>query len=281
MKNTPWCKNIAISPSGHIVVVGFENATVQFFDTTGMVLPREDRVHCRQYQICNGCPSIETLSFSNDGLNVLASTRGHTGIIQVYRWQYPFEEHQELESCRYHVPMHEPEDNGVTAVLCQPTASGEGAVCITTWTQSGIPVLVHTKDGFRSEIKGQGQGSHGQWKVGTRIQNAAFSPSGRELALLNDNGLVFRVSSPNAAVLDVRKIAPWTKLTARSESFSMSFVSVPNEGDMIILAWVDASKAIGFVKTIRIPISVSFYIIVSVQFNVTNNAYRKRSLSAN
>jgi WD40 repeat protein len=268
MVSSPWCSSIAISPTGNYVLVGFENATVRFFDASGSEQPREERLHIRQHQECRGCPSIDTLSFSHDGLVLLASTRSSkNGLIQIYCWPFPFVDFQELPTCRYHVPLHESEDNGVSSVIFQSPAAGsaESLVCITTWTQSGVPVLVQPKGGYQSPIRSLqssstgGGGSSHQGKLGSRIQCAAFSPSGRGLALVNDKGHVYRIVSLNAMPMDIRRIATSKELTTRSDSFAMAFVSVPDEAEIeaIVLVWADSSKAIACVKSISITSSVS------------------------
>src|SRR4051812_23226921 len=83
-----WCHSIAIFET--YVAVGFGNATVRFFNTRGLEAPREDRLHARLHSRCKQCPPVETLSFSNDGHSLLASTRNDkSGLIQVYLWRFP------------------------------------------------------------------------------------------------------------------------------------------------------------------------------------------------
>ncbi|KAK3904777.1 hypothetical protein C8A05DRAFT_13362 [Staphylotrichum tortipilum] len=244
-----WCKSMAIDSQENYVVVGFENATVRFFNARKMEQPREDRLHAHYHQDCRSCPSVDTLTFSNDGLVMLASTRSpKTGLIQTYSWRFPFHTFQELTACRYPVPLHESEDNGVTSAIFRPGLEGEeNLVCITTWTQSGTPILMQPRDGHRSEVKTDMASRHS--KLGTRIQCASFSPSGRELVMVNDKGNVFQVSNLNSSPMDVRRIAASRELTAKSDSFAMSFMSISDE-DHVVLAWGDSSRAIGWIKKI-------------------------------
>lgn len=66
------------------MVVGFENSLVRFFKTTNSDPPRDDRMH-PHHDDCKECPSVDTLSFSNDGLVLLAGTRNpKSGTIQIY-----------------------------------------------------------------------------------------------------------------------------------------------------------------------------------------------------
>ncbi|KAM7220817.1 hypothetical protein V8F06_003886 [Rhypophila decipiens] len=248
-----WCKSIAIDREESFVVLGFENATVRFFKTTPSAeQPREDRLHSMVHADCRGCPSVDTLSFSNDGLVLLASTRSaKSGVIQVYAWKFPFLTFQEVPSCRYPVPLHESEDNGVSSAIFRNGRHGEDSlVCITTWTQSGTPVLIQPEDGHKSEIRTDPSGR--QNKLGNRIQCADFSPTGKEIAIVNDKGYLYHVSSLNSSVMDVRKVATSRELTARSDSYAMAFMVLSDE-ENIVLAWADASKATGWVK--KIPTS--------------------------
>ncbi|KAI9150462.1 hypothetical protein HJFPF1_10229 [Paramyrothecium foliicola] len=254
MPSKPWCKSIAIDRNHNYVALGFENAIVRFFKMTNHEQPREDRLH--QHPDCRSCPSVDTLSFSNDGLALLASTRSlRTGIIQSYLWRFPFLTFQELSACRYPVPLHESEDNGVSAAVYRSDTNGEGGlVCITTWTQSGTPVLVDSRGGHRSPIRSEASGRHG--KLGNRIQCAAFSPSGQELAIVNDKGHVFHISNLNSQPIDVRRVASSKELTGKSTSYSMTFATAAEE-DFIMLAWTDVAKSAATIKKIPVANRVS------------------------
>jgi len=255
MSSSPWCKSIAICPKENYVVVGFENSLVRFFKTTNSEQAREDRLHAHHDE-CKDCPPVDNLSFSNDGLVLLAETRSpKSGTIQVYAWRFPFLSFQELSTCRYRVPLHESEDNGVSsAIFRSGPANDENLVCITTWTQSGIPILVQPEDGHRSEIKTDLSSRQG--RLGSRIQCAAFSPTGKELAMVNEKGHLYQISALNANPMDIRRIATSKELTAKSESFAMAFMSLSDE-EAIILAWADSTKAIGYVKKIPMRFDVS------------------------
>ncbi|AEO67779.1 uncharacterized protein THITE_2050653 [Thermothielavioides terrestris NRRL 8126] len=244
-----WCKSMAIDKQENYVVVGFEDATVRFFNVRSMEQPREDRLHAATRHGCRTCPPVDTLAFSSDGLVLLASMRSpKTGWIQTYSWRFPFHTFQELTACRYQVPLHESEDNGVSAAIFRPGTHGEeDLVCITTWTQSGTPVLIQPHDGHRAEIRTELSGRHS--KLGNRVQCAAFSPSGRELVLVNDKGHVFQVSNLNSSPMDVRRIANTKELTAKSDSFAMSFMTWSDE-EHVVLAWADSSRAVGWVRKI-------------------------------
>ncbi|KAH8743504.1 hypothetical protein F5882DRAFT_313454 [Hyaloscypha sp. PMI_1271] len=256
MPSSPWCSSITICPKENQVVVGFDNSVVRFFETTKSEEPREDRLHSRFHKDCKHCPAVDTLSFSNDGLVLLASTRTR-GTIQVYSWRFPFVDFQELTPCRYHVPLHESEDNGTTsAIFRSGTANEDNLVCLTTWTQSGTPILVQPYDGHRSEIRTE-TSSH-QGKLGSRIQCAAFSPTGRELAMVNDKGHLYMISNLNSNPLEVRRIATSKELTTKSDWFAMEFVSLPGE-EAIVLAWADSSKAIGYVKKLPVKYNVRIF----------------------
>ncbi|KAK4194435.1 hypothetical protein QBC40DRAFT_33483 [Triangularia verruculosa] len=252
-----WCKSIAIDREENYVAVGFENATVRFFKAKTSEPPREDRLHALSHRDCRGCPSVDTLAFSQDGLALLASTRSpKTGLVQTYSWRFPFHAFQELTTCRYSIPLHESEDNGLTAAIFRPGSDGEETlVCITTWTQSGTPVLIQPQDGHRSEIKTDVSGRHA--KLGTRIQCAAFSPSGRELVLVNDKGHVFQVSNLNSSPMDIRRIAASKELTAKSDSFAMSFMTIADEG-YVVMAWAESTRATGWIKKIPLTGRESF-----------------------
>ncbi|KAL2127209.1 hypothetical protein VTI74DRAFT_11105 [Chaetomium olivicolor] len=245
-----WCKSIAIDKQENYVVLGFESATVRFFNARTMEQPREDRLHSHYHADCRLCPSVDTLAFSNDGLVLLASTRSpKTGLIQTFSWRFPFHTFQELTTCRYPVPLHESEDNGVSSAIFRPDLNGEdNLVCITTWTQSGTPVLIQPQDGHRSEIRTDVvSGRHS--KLGNRIQCAAFSPSGRDLVLVNDKGHVFQVSNLNSSPMDVRRIAGTKELTAKSDSFSMAFMNLADD-EYVVIAWADSARATGWIKKI-------------------------------
>jgi hypothetical protein len=145
----------------------------------------------------------------------------------------------------------------VTSAIFRPGLEGEeNLVCVTTWTQSGTPILMQPRDGHRSEIKTDMTSRHS--KLGTRIQCASFSPSGRELVMVNDKGNVFQVSNLNSSPMDVRRIAASRELTAKSDSFAMSFMSLSDE-DHVVLAWTDSSRAIGWIKKIPALPRVSWH----------------------
>nr|CAD60688.1 unnamed protein product [Podospora anserina] len=254
--STLWAKALAIDREENYVVVGFENATVRFFKAKTSEQPREDRLHASSHRDCRGCPSVDTLAFSQDGFTLLASTRSSkTGLVQIFSWRFPFHEFQELAACRYLIPLHESEDNGLSAAIFRPGSDGEETlVCITTWTQSGTPILIQPQDGQRSEIKVDGSGK--STKLGTRIQCAAFSPSGRELVMIYDRGYVFEVSNLNSSPIDIRRVAISKELTAKSESFAMSFVTIADE-ENVLVAWADSARATGWIKKIPMTGRVS------------------------
>jgi hypothetical protein len=254
--STQWCRSIAIDQQESYVVLGFDNSIVRWFKTGESSQVREDRLHPR-HKDCKACPPVDTLSFSHDGLALVASTRQpKTGVIQVYRWKWPFSTVEELKKCQYAVPLHESEDNGVSSVLFRSASEPESdLVCITTWTQSGGPLLVQPDDGHRSEIRSDMSGKHTN-KLGHRIQSAAFSPSGRQLILVNEKGHLYEVSSLNKHPLDVRRIATSKELTAKSEAFSLSFMTLPDE-ECVVLAWADAGKMTAWIKKIAVAYQVS------------------------
>jgi hypothetical protein len=98
--------------------------------------------------------------------------------------------------------------------------------------------------------------------LGTRIHNAGFSPSGKALALINDKGHAYLVSNLDSAPIDIRRISTSKELTAKTDSYSMAYVTIPDEGEAIVLAWVDASKATAYVKTIHVMSRVSSAITI-------------------
>ena len=259
MASSPWCKSLTISPKENYIVVGFENAMLRFFKTTNSEQPRQYRLHSHhQPTECKDCPPVETLSFSSDSLVLVASTRNQrSGIVQVYSWRFPFLDFQELSTCQYYVPLHESEDNGVSSVIIRPRIGREEPlVCITTWTQSGVPILVQSESGYKSDIKTEYTSRAS--RLGNRIQCSAFSPSGRILALVNDKGFLYEVSSLNSDPIGIRRIATSKELTNLTTSYSMAFMKLVDE-DAIVLAWAEPGKAMGFVKKIPITSSVCIY----------------------
>ena len=236
-------------------MVGFENSIVRFFRTTNSNPPREDRLHIKPPKDCRECPRVDSLSFSHDGLVLLASTRNpKTGMIQLFSWRFPFTNFQELPNCRYPVALHECEDGGITSAIYRTGQGGqEDLVCLTTWTQSGIPLLIQPQNGYRSEIRSDNSGRPG--KLGTYVQCAAFSPNGRDIALVNEKGHLYQISNLSTP-MGIRRIATSKALTTKSDAFAMSFMSLAN-GEAIVLAWVDSSKGVGLVKKIPVTFQVS------------------------
>lgn len=238
------------------MAVGFDNATVRFFETSRLEEPKEDRLHVRLHPTCNNrCPPVDTLSFSHDGSTLLGSTRNpKTGLVQVYLWRFPFNASVELSSCRYPVPVLESEDNGITSAHFRTgTGNEDDLVCITTWTQSGAPVLIQPRNGHRTPIK---MHTSAQGKPVTRIQCAEFSPSGRELALVNERGSLYYVSSLNSSPLEIKRVATSRESATRSFAFAMTFMALP-EGDAIVMAWTEPAKNLGYVKKVPIRYNVS------------------------
>lgn len=74
--------------------------------------------------------------------------------------------------------------------------------------------------------------------------------------MVNDKGHLYQISGLNSSPMDIKRIATSKELTAKTESFGMAFMTLPDE-EAIVLAWVDASKAIGFVKKIPVTYNVS------------------------
>ncbi|RDL29639.1 TolB, C-terminal [Venustampulla echinocandica] len=249
MSSSLWCRSITICPMENYVVVGFDNSIVRIFSTTNSEEPREDQLQTE----CKECQPVETLSFSNDGLVLLASTRSpKSGLIQVYLWRFPYLIFEEVPACRYQVPLHESEDGGVSSAIYRSGVGGEdNLICITTWTQLGTPILVQPQDGHRTDIRTEI--SNRQSRLGNRIQRAAFSPSGKELAIVNNKGDLYKISNLNSSPMDIKKIATSKELTAKSESFAMAFMTFPDE-EAIVLSWTDFSKGTGFIK--KIPTSL-------------------------
>ncbi|QSS58522.1 WD domain-containing protein [Histoplasma capsulatum] len=173
-----------------------------------------------------------------------------TGVIQVFQWKFPFVVFHELPACRYYVPLHESEDNGVSATLFRSSRRGDELVCITTWTQSGVPILAHPKEGNKTDVKAENASRHG--RLGNRIQCASFSPSGAELAMVNDRGYLYQISNLDSSPMDVKRLATSKELTTKSDSFAMSYMTTTDE-DTIIMAWVDAATGVANVK--RVPVA--------------------------
>lgn len=255
MPSTQWCRSIAIDPIENYVAVGFDGAVMRFYKTRTQQTPREERLHGHIHSDCKNCAAVGTLSFSPDGLALLASTRSpKTGVIQLYLWRFPFLECNELLSCRYPVPLYESEDSGVSSVMFKSGTDGEeDAICITTWTQSGTPILVNPETGHKTPIKPDGSG--GTSKLGTRIQCAAFSPSPGQLAAVNNKGHLYLVSYQSSP-MEIRRLATSKDLPAKTNSFGMNFISEHGD-DCIVLAWADATKKAGWVKKIPVVPQVS------------------------
>lgn len=273
-----WCKSLAIDRQENYVVMGFENCVVRFFKTAQAEQPREDCLHSPYHSNCKGCPSVDTLAFSNDGLALVASTRNSKGVIQVYLWRFPFLTFEELLACRYAVPLHESEDNGVSsAIIRSQQGDGENLMCMTTWTQSGIPILIQPQDGYRCEVKTGASGSQG--KLGNRIQCAAFSPSGRELAMVNDKGHLFLISKLNSKPMDIRRKATSREATTKSAAITLSFMGISGE-DFAVLAWVDAAKPVAFIKKIPMGTQVSNSNVTHARIQEADNAATIKTASS-
>ena len=274
MRPSPWCRCIAATSTGGVVAVGFENAAIGLYNCFDSHAPRQYRLHARQHQNCKDCPPVDTISFSNDGLVLVASTRStKNGTIQVYLSRFPFTDFEEILPCRYRVPLHESEDNGVSSVHYQPGTDGrDDLVCITTWTQSGVPVLIQPNLGHKTEIRSQSSSSNRQGKLGHRIQASAFAPSGRELALVNDQGYVYRVSDMSSIPMDIRRVATSKVIPMKSDSFALAFVPLLDE-ETIVVSWSDSSKAKGYVRKIPIVPTVCFKIFRALVWTDTNSLF--------
>ena len=60
---------------------------------------------------------------------------------------------------------------------------------------------------------------------------AAFSPSGRDLALVNEKGHLYQLSELDASPLMMKKLATSKELTARSAAYGMGYIRA-NEEDL-------------------------------------------------
>jgi hypothetical protein len=159
------------------------------------------------------------------------------------------------------VPVLESEDNDVASVIFRSGfANEDDLVCITTWTQSGRPIIVQPQNGHRTDIKTHTAGPQG--KPDTRIQCAAFSPTGRELALVNSRGYVYYVSSLDSSPMDIKRVATSKEFIARSCAYAMAFMALP-EGDAIVLGWAEPGKSQGFVKKLPVKYDVSYLLNLS------------------
>jgi hypothetical protein len=166
----------------------------------------------------------------------------------------PFQEFVEVPDCRYHVPLHESEDNGITSANIRPKRDGdEDLICITTWTQSGAPILVQPGAGHKVNIATT-PSAH-QRRLGNRIQTSAFSPSGKYLALVNEKGTLYEISKLNSSSMETQKLSTSKDLTAKSDSFGMAYMMVHDE-ETIVMVWAE-QKARAYVKKVPLVRSVS------------------------
>lgn len=265
MPQTPYCTSLAICPRENIVAVGFDVPIVRFFNIAQTEPPREDHLHARYHEECKEkeCSPIATLSFSNDGLTLLASMRSlKKGTISFHTWHHPFSTFSEESKCRYNVALHESEDNGVTSAIYRPGFDSDPSlICVTTWTLSGVPQLFQL-DGQKTEVKTDRGGHQGQ--LGSRIQTAAFSASGNELALVNAKGHVYQVTSLEASMVDARRIGTALEVTKKEGFFAMTYMTLGEE-EAVVMAWADSSKALGYIKKIPMKSLVSDVIPISPQ----------------
>lgn len=74
--------------------------------------------------------------------------------------------------------------------------------------------------------------------------------------MVNNKGDLYKISNLNSSPMDIKKIATSKELTAKSESFAMTFMTLADE-EAIVLAWVDSSKGVGYVKKIPTSSGVS------------------------
>ena len=151
------------------------------------------------------------------------------------------------------MPFYECEDNGVSAAMIRPGSERDTLVCITTWTQSGMPILVQAETMSKTEIKSDQQ--RGQGKLGSRIQCAAFSSSGEALALVNENGDFYLVSNLDVSPMIVQRVATTKKFIAKSDAIAMAFMALP-DGEAIVAAWASSSKSMGYIKKIPMRLMV-------------------------
>lgn len=82
--------------------------------------------------------------------------------------------------------------------------------------------------------------------------------------MVNEKGHLYQISNLNSNPMDVRRIATSKELTAKSESFAMTFMTLADEV-VIILAWADSSKSMGYIKKIPMRFDVSCMIPSAVQ----------------
>jgi hypothetical protein len=73
--------------------------------------------------------------------------------------------------------------------------------------------------------------------------------------MVNDKGDLYRMSSLNSSPMDIKKVATSRELTAKSSSFAMVFMTLPDE-EAIVMAWADIAKGVGYIK--KIPTVSSF-----------------------
>jgi hypothetical protein len=67
--------------------------------------------------------------------------------------------------------------------------------------------------------------------------------------MVNDKGDLYKISNLNSSPMDTKKVATSRELTAKSESFAMVFMTLPDE-EAIVMAWADLAKGVGYIKKI-------------------------------
>jgi hypothetical protein len=67
--------------------------------------------------------------------------------------------------------------------------------------------------------------------------------------MVNDKGYLYQISNLDSTPIDIRRVATSKELIAKSDSFAMAFMKLPDE-EHVVLAWADPIKATAWIKKI-------------------------------
>jgi hypothetical protein len=122
-------------------------------------------------------------------------------------------------------------------------SSDRDLFCITSWTLHGIPLL---RDGLTCKTKPLEKAELiGATDMNNRIQQAAFSKSGRILVLVDAVGGIFKVSPDSIEKVRAERVASSLRLRWKAQSIKnqqLLDMKIADDEKHLYVVWIDEKR---------------------------------------